>query len=157
MPLIPLPDNFPVQWNEVQDAERFWMQDTMHAPKPMTPISQVIGGDFIAHGFSEAFKKFSIPLRTHVQHFNNYYYMSMAPLDISQEEIASSLGCTIVSLTVSTPYKISYLCKAASPYSISWVLFSALTTTPLPYLRSITSRVPSEIIIASPVPKPFLT
>lgn len=86
---IPLnTQDFPVSWGNPADADKFWQQDAMHAPKPITPVTQVIGGTYIANGFTEGFRQYSIPLEVNVIFQNGYYYMAMTPLALSHSELA---------------------------------------------------------------------
>ncbi|MCP4404669.1 MAG: hypothetical protein GY801_46115, partial [bacterium] len=83
----PLPD-FPVAWKDPSDAKKFWMQDTMHAPFPITPVTQVIAGTYLAEGFTKAYKEYSIPLQVNIEFQNGYYYMAMTPIVATPEEMA---------------------------------------------------------------------
>lgn len=87
MGLIPLPEKFPIVWDNPEDEKRFWMQDAMHAPAPVTPLSQGFGGAYLAEAFAEAFAHYSIPLDVKVKFFNNYYYMALTPRDLPKEEM----------------------------------------------------------------------
>ncbi len=82
------PPDFPVTWKDPSDAKKFWLQDIMHAPFPITPVTQVIGGTYIAEGFTKAYKEYSIPLRVDVGFQNGYYYMAMTPIEATPEEMA---------------------------------------------------------------------
>ncbi len=88
MSAMQAPTHFPVVWKDPSDEKKFWMQDTMHAPFPITPAAQVIGGTYIARGFTEAFKEYSIPLKVGVEFQNGYYYMAMSPIDATPQQMA---------------------------------------------------------------------
>ena len=51
-------------------------------------------------------------------------------------------------------YNQPYSSYAPSAYSLSWLLFSAETATPLPYFKSIIVKVSAFVITVSAVPKP---
>lgn len=80
--------HFPVTWKDPSDEKKFWMQDVMHAPLPFSVASQVIGGTYVAEGFTTAFKEYSIPLEVDIEFQNGYYYMAMTPIDETPEQMA---------------------------------------------------------------------
>ncbi len=80
--------HFPVTWKDPSDEKKFWLQDTMHAPLTISVVSQVIGGTYLAEGFTTAFKEYSIPLEVDIEFQNGYYYMAMTPIDKTPEQMA---------------------------------------------------------------------
>jgi len=74
---------FPVDWREPEDADKFWVWDGMHCPKPLTPLSV----DF-ALAVMRAQKRLAAPANPppEPQFLNGYFYGSFQPPDPNAPE-----------------------------------------------------------------------
>ena len=79
---------------------------------------------------------------------------SSSSLEMMYSLMLSRLGWNIAMLTADMSYIPSNKSRAPRAYNIICGLFSERTSTPLPYLKSITESVPSATITQSPVPNP---
>jgi len=68
------------------DDNLFWIQDALHAPQPLTPISQVLMGDYLAEGFNHAFSQLGFSYRIEIKFVNYYYYMAIPALQSYTDE-----------------------------------------------------------------------
>ncbi|HJN91898.1 MAG TPA: hypothetical protein QGF05_04110, partial [Dehalococcoidia bacterium] len=85
---LPLPDDFPVTWNQPGDEQRFWAWDAMHQPYPITPLNATLTQPGFSEGAARAIAKLSMPideLRYSVQ--NGYSYTSPRPVLLPPEEM----------------------------------------------------------------------
>ena len=77
--VIPIPDNFPVSWDDPGDSHLPLMQDRQHAPNPITPLTGWLvaghGGDGVIAGFA-AVKQ---PVKMLIRRINTYYYNAIVP------------------------------------------------------------------------------
>ncbi|HET7559270.1 MAG TPA: hypothetical protein VFK80_04860, partial [Limnochordia bacterium] len=84
---IPMPEHFPVVWDDPSDAQRFWEQDRMHFPAPIPPVMALF---FEAHnaGFKHAFAHYEIPLvGLDLRRYNTYAYNSVIPRRLPPDEL----------------------------------------------------------------------
>jgi hypothetical protein len=70
-----LPAVFPVP----ADLDGFWMFDHVHAPRPLTPLSQEILMSALTEGFSAALKEVGYPLGIRFRAVNYYCYCTLTP------------------------------------------------------------------------------
>src|SRR5690349_12741199 len=76
---IPLPGHFPIAWAHPDQAALPWVQDRMHAPHPMTPLSAWFANNGFRHGPNKALAAYDTPVAFNIGHFNYYYYMAIFP------------------------------------------------------------------------------
>ncbi len=84
---LPIPDNFPISWNEPDDAKLTWGLDRMHWATPVTPLT----GEYIEIFLLSAdpvLLKFGYPARMRFRRINTYVYYTQAPLPMNETEIA---------------------------------------------------------------------
>jgi rifampicin phosphotransferase len=62
------------------EIEGFWAFDKMHAPRPITPLSQDLVMTTLSNGFTEAQAEYDCPIMATSRAFNNYFYMSFHPV-----------------------------------------------------------------------------
>ena len=78
--VVPIPDNFPVPWDEPGDSHLPLMQDRMHAPNPITPLTVWLvaghGGDGIIAGFATVKQ----PVKMLIRRINTYYFNTIIPV-----------------------------------------------------------------------------
>jgi phosphohistidine swiveling domain-containing protein len=84
---IPLPPEFPVEWPDPADAERFWERELMHVPMQTTVMDDAFQQRWIGHGFNAACADYSFPIRNRYQRFNTYTYQSIAPVSHDPAEL----------------------------------------------------------------------
>jgi len=70
-----LPSAFPVP----AGLDGFWMFDHVHAPRPLTPLSQEILMSALTEGFSAALEEVGYPLGIRFRAVNYYCYCTLAP------------------------------------------------------------------------------
>lgn len=76
---IPAPPGFPVVWEQPDDERRFWEQDRMHFPEPITRLDDSLMRTVYGEGFNRAAEQYGLPIRAHARRIGAYHYSSMAP------------------------------------------------------------------------------
>lgn len=79
-------DAFP----EPDEIEGFWAFDKMHAPRPITPLSDDLVANPLAEGFTTAQAMYDSPIAVTNRHFNYYMYVSFHPIG-DEGELADRL------------------------------------------------------------------
>lgn len=69
---IPIPEDFPVSWENPDDAKVTWQLDN-HATEPMAPLSCSVSAA-ILRGFTPAFRQFGLPIQLRIRFINGYPY-----------------------------------------------------------------------------------
>jgi rifampicin phosphotransferase len=73
--LLPLPDDFQVEWVEPRDAELTWYWDDMHMPQALTPLA----GDYVLMmgvGFAYGYERLAVPIEIKVRIWNGFAYFA---------------------------------------------------------------------------------
>jgi hypothetical protein len=70
-----VPSAFPVP----ADLDGFWMFDQVHAPRPLTPLSQDVLLGALTEGFCAALKEVGYPLGICFRAVNHYAYCTLTP------------------------------------------------------------------------------
>lgn len=88
--LIPMPPDFPVNWENPDDAQLFWTRDAMHFPNPVNALEdeffvRIAQGD----GFARASEAYDMPVKNLVRLVNTYLYSAMAPT-VAPEEMEAA-------------------------------------------------------------------
>ena len=68
-----------VRFPAPDEVEGFWALDKMHAPRPLTKLSQDLVMNTIGQGFTQAQAEYDCPVVTSTQAFNNYFYVAFHP------------------------------------------------------------------------------
>lgn len=76
---IETPENFPVIWENPEDAQLPWEYDPMHFTDPIPVLEGDMWCGFIANGFNHAFETYEIPNRAVSRLINTYFYQAMFP------------------------------------------------------------------------------
>ncbi len=76
---IEAPADFPVTWENPEDAQLPWQYDPLHFPHPLPILEGGMWCDFIINGFNHAFEAYEIPNRGDARLINTYFYMAMFP------------------------------------------------------------------------------
>ncbi|MCZ6545753.1 MAG: hypothetical protein O6913_08625 [Chloroflexi bacterium] len=59
---IPIPVDFPVAWDDPEHEKQMWIQDKLHQPYPITPLSQTLITTAFSVGASAAIALLSMPV-----------------------------------------------------------------------------------------------
>ncbi len=86
---LPIPDNFPITWDNPEDAKLYWSFDRMHWPTPITPMTGQYLEYIFADGFNRALQACELPISAYTRRINTYHYDSAAPLPLSAEEMVA--------------------------------------------------------------------
>lgn len=79
-PAIPVPPEFPVEWERPEDAQSFWERELQHVPKQATVLEFDLQTRLIDRGFNVAFEAQELPVRNAYRRFNTYVYQCIAPV-----------------------------------------------------------------------------
>jgi phosphohistidine swiveling domain-containing protein len=75
---VPVPENFPVNWQHPGDERVFWMHERMHWPDPLTMLDYEFMRE--AHvEFGGALADYGVPLQYNVRFINYYWYSAIGP------------------------------------------------------------------------------
>jgi pyruvate,water dikinase len=74
-------ETFPIP----SDLAGFWMYDRVHAPRPLTPLSQELLLDGLTKGFCAGMRELGYPLGLHYRSVNYYAYYAFLPHDRSAQ------------------------------------------------------------------------
>jgi len=86
---LPAPSNFPVTWEQPDDAQLFWILQRMHSPEPITPMA----GEFIRFfeaGTNRATEACAMPTRIRAGRINAYFYMAPFTMAMSPEALQAA-------------------------------------------------------------------
>jgi hypothetical protein len=62
-----------------EEIEGFWAFDKMHAPRPLSPLSQDLVMTTLAEGFTKAQAEYDSPVVVDTKAINHYFYVSFHP------------------------------------------------------------------------------
>ena len=91
--VLPVPADFPVEWDDPADEQLFWFQDNLHFPLPQTPLNATMFQHAFSIGASRAIAALSMPiegLRTSMQ--NGYLYLAPVPVMGTPEAMEERFG-----------------------------------------------------------------
>jgi phosphohistidine swiveling domain-containing protein len=95
---LPIPNDFPVTWQDPDDAQQFWQIERMHWPDPIPPLDFEIMRD--AHEqFTNAFADYGIPLRYVPRLFNYRWYETVVPAISDLTELPARMQQGLQNLT----------------------------------------------------------
>ena len=77
---IPLPPDFPIAWEQPEDAHALWERELQHLPGQSTALDESLGRSWIDAGFNAACEDYSFPIRNAYRRINTYVYQSIAPI-----------------------------------------------------------------------------
>lgn len=84
---IPLPPDFPVEWDDPADAARFWSRDRMHNPFPSPILAGQFGELTTLAGMNKAHEAYGRPIRMERRRINCFFY-STARTVVPPDQIA---------------------------------------------------------------------
>lgn len=68
-----------IRFPTADEIEGFWAFDKMHAPRPLTPLSQDLVMATLSSGFTRAQAEYDCPIVASSKAINNYFYMAFHP------------------------------------------------------------------------------
>ena len=84
---IPIPVDFPVAWDDPEHEKQMWIQDKLHQPYPITPLSQTLITTAFSVGASAAIARLSMPVTAMLYTVQNGYpYLALPPFMSTPEE-----------------------------------------------------------------------
>lgn len=81
--------DFPVTWEDPQDAALTWTHDRMHFPEPVSPMEFSLIGTAFEAAFAAMAQAFELPLMARLRRINTYYYQTISPLPLPPEEFTA--------------------------------------------------------------------
>jgi pyruvate,water dikinase len=84
---------FPIRWEHPGDEDRFWFQDVMHFPTPITPLTQTFQLPAFNEGGNRAIALLSMPILGFTYGAQNHYvYGSVMPFVGTPEEMEARMA-----------------------------------------------------------------
>lgn len=83
---IPVPPDFPVQWDDPSHERLFWTHERMHCPHPISPAMGSLDPEA---GFNFAAETYGLPIRMYSRVINSYRYTAVAPVTFDPDELAA--------------------------------------------------------------------
>jgi pyruvate,water dikinase len=81
--------DFPISWEDPDDAALVWTHDRMHFPGPVSPMEfSLIGAAFEA-AFNVMARACEMPFIARVRRINTYYYQTIVPMPLPPEDFAA--------------------------------------------------------------------
>ena len=87
---IPVPDDFPLSWENPDDAKLTWMRDT-HVSEPIAPLGFSVAAAFI-EGFNPAQEQLGPGIAFRVRSLNGYIYGAVVPTNEPPELVVKTIG-----------------------------------------------------------------
>lgn len=84
---IPIPPDFPVEWEEPGDADRFFEREVQHVPGQMTELDYSFGKLLYKNGFNGGCAHHELPVRNNFRRINTYGYQSIGPVSHDPAEL----------------------------------------------------------------------
>jgi phosphohistidine swiveling domain-containing protein len=97
---IPLPPDFPVEWADPHEVDRFFERESQHFPGQMSTLEFALA-EILFGGFNGGCEHYGLPVRNTFKEFNTYGYQSIAPISHDREEL-EKLGRAAVGNTSAT-------------------------------------------------------
>jgi phosphohistidine swiveling domain-containing protein len=88
--LIPNRPDFPVRWDNPQDAKLTWMTVPLYKT-PIPPLIYAFAGGFLMGG-NAGFEQTELPFQLRIKRINTYLYMGMVPKDAPPEVVMKAMG-----------------------------------------------------------------
>ncbi len=83
---IPVPPDFPVEWDDPSQEHLFWTRERMHYPEPVKPVIESLDPEA---GLNFAAATYDLPIRYHARVINTYRYTAVSPVTMDPEELAA--------------------------------------------------------------------
>lgn len=76
---IPIPPNFPVEWESEDEARLFWMQGQGYYPTPLTPMGFELVHKTTMEAANKRMAELNVPMNAITRHINGYVYNAILP------------------------------------------------------------------------------
>ena len=87
---IPIPEDFPVTWENPADAKLTWQMNS-HTTEPLAPLSfSVIAA--AQRGFGPAMAQIGLPLSVRSRRINGYMYVALVPVDAPPQAVMKTIA-----------------------------------------------------------------
>ena len=81
--------DFPVTWDDPEEAQLLWTFDRMHSPDPIPPLIYTIQETTYAPGWTAAAQTYALPVQEmRVRRINTYLYNAVVPMQGTPEALA---------------------------------------------------------------------
>jgi len=91
--VIPIPDDFPVEWAAPEQVDKTWIQGRQHAPAPITSLAAWLLINPWTQGSNRGFAEAKQPVKFEMEQFNTYAYNATQPAHpLDQMEAAGAEG-----------------------------------------------------------------
>lgn len=87
---IPVSADFPVSWEDPEDARKLWRLDPIHYPSPIPALEHDLLQGWLVSGTERALASYNLPIRYSLRNINGYLYNSINP-ENTQPEFAPRL------------------------------------------------------------------
>ncbi|MCH7801062.1 MAG: hypothetical protein IIC24_05895, partial [Chloroflexi bacterium] len=84
--LLPIPPDFPVEWESEEEVTYLWRWDNIHSPLPSSPMSISVGEDRTARQAKQNPKSSNPPRNSLRRRINGYSYSANLPTEETDEE-----------------------------------------------------------------------
>jgi pyruvate,water dikinase len=84
---IVAPPEFPVRWEQPDDADLFWTLERMHVPEPFPPLAEPFLRHCYEHGVNLGARPYSWPFHVRACRINTYWYWTAIPLRLAPQEL----------------------------------------------------------------------
>ena len=89
---IPVPQNFPVNWDTPEEAARFWTADLMHWPHGLSNLSATMDMPAFGRGLVKAADELCMPFKgAAFKHVNGYVYNCFEPWSYDPDEMGKRM------------------------------------------------------------------
>ena len=79
---VPAPPEFAGQWLAPDDEQRFWQQDTMHFPEPLTELDDLLLQIMYRDALAEVATAYDLPIRPRHRRIGTYHYLAVVQLTL---------------------------------------------------------------------------
>ena len=69
---IPVPPDFPVEWDAPEDSRLFWTHDRMHFPRAMMPLMASVTSELLSRAITTAVSDSPTPMRAELRPINGF-------------------------------------------------------------------------------------
>jgi hypothetical protein len=90
---LPVPNDFPFQWENAEEAARFWMLDMMHWPHGLSPLSATMDMPAFMRGFTKAARELCMPfINMETKIIHGWVYMNVEPYSTDPAQMERRMG-----------------------------------------------------------------
>ena len=89
---LPIPEDFPVEWEDPADAERFFERENQHFPGQLRVLEYSLLKRLFAYGFNGGCEHYGLPVRNTFRLYNTYAYQAIGPISHEPNIPATGTG-----------------------------------------------------------------